>query len=449
MAVGNAQSVIYSALCITGSTWISEKDLKKYCQKKGLSFAQIVNASGIVQYNGHYSTKKVAQEENDIAINIMALKYMHPVKQTDDEKIEKLVHRFEEDENGGRRLHFHQVDAVKMVVNNSFSVLTGGPGTGKTTVLSAITYVLRHLNRNIEIAYTAPTGKAARRISESTGEMVTTLHKKLGITKDNSDTIIPISEDALFIDESSMNDNNLTACLSKAIKGGMRVVFVGDVDQLPSVGIGAVLRDLIASEVVSVTMLTHTFRQDNSSMLYSNICKCRKGETDFVEGPDFKPIKIQGEDINREAVMQIYNHYKQAIEEYGIDQVVVLLPYRKTGVCSNYMNNVLQKIANKRTIRYRYTNKVDNNMIDFTDIVSSTTSELCEVSASTETENFGITVLDSSIIVTYQVPFSTFFIVHVMVVLSIVTHSYFVPFGLVRDALYLPSSVVVILNVTD
>lgn len=94
----------------------------------------------------------------------------------------------------------------------------------------------------------------------------------------------------MFIDESSMNDTELSSILMRSIPDGRKVVFVGDVDQLPSVGPGAVLRDLIASNTVPVTMLTHTFRQDNSSKLFANICNIRKGIPEFLDGEDFHSI---------------------------------------------------------------------------------------------------------------------------------------------------------------
>ena len=226
------------------------------------------------------------------------------------------------------KLHEHQVDGVIMVVNNNFSVLTGGPGTGKTTVLSAITYVLRKLNDKVKIVFTAPTGKAARRISESTGENASTLHKKLGIGYQETEGE-PFYEDVLFIDESSMNDTSLTATLSKAMMNGRKIVFIGDVNQLPSVGNGAVLRDLIASNVVPVTMLTHTFRQDNSSCLYANICNVREGKPVFKDGKDFHPMLLDENCTEQEAMKTLQNIYAKEIEKYGKENVVVLLPYRK------------------------------------------------------------------------------------------------------------------------
>ncbi len=375
MANGNTSAAtdVLMALKQTGSTWISAAELETYCVRHHLSFERIISSRQIVEHDGYYSPRFVAEDETKIAINIMSLLYCSYIKITNDYTIEKLVHRFEEERNEGRKLHRHQVDAVKMVVNHSFSVLTGGPGTGKTTVLSAITFVLRELERDCTISYTAPTGKAARRITESTGEQAGTLHSKLNLKQDEETQnpeeqkeIDKIQESVLFIDESSMNDNYLSARLSEAMKDGMRVVFVGDVDQLASVGIGAVLRDLIASDVIPVTQLTYTFRQDNSSILYENICKCRQGDADFMEGEDFKTVIIpEIADADELAVKAIMEAYKQEAAVYGKENVIVLLPYRRTGVCSNILNKYIQHVANKETAGYRHTCEADKNTFFF------------------------------------------------------------------------------------
>ena len=295
----------------------------------------------------------------------MRLQFVIPSAKYDEAVIDQLIDEFEEQKNNGRKLHYHQRDAVKMVCNNNFSVLTGGPGTGKTTVLSAITYCLRALDQRIKIVFTAPTGKAARRITESTGEHSSTVHKKLGIGY-NSDLSSVFYEDVMFIDESSMNDTELSSILMRSIPDGRKVVFVGDVDQLPSVEPGAVLRDLIASNTVPVTMLSHTFRHDNSSKLFANICNIRNGIPQFIDGEDFHSILLPpGKGQEKLATQQILSAYLKAIKKYGIDKVVVLVPYRKKKLCSNSLNNQLQQIANPGKCGYQYTNQSDRNVLFF------------------------------------------------------------------------------------
>ena len=142
-------------------------------------------------------------------------------------------------------------------------------------------------------------------------------------------------------------------------------VFIGDVNQLPSVGNGAVLRDLIASNVVPVTMLTHTFRQDNSSCLYANICNVREGKPVFKDGKDFHPMLLDENCTEQEAMKTLQNIYAKEIEKYGKENVVVLLPYRKKGICSNALNNRLQRIANSERSGYRHYCKADDNTLFF------------------------------------------------------------------------------------
>lgn len=368
-----AEKIVDRALRRTGSTWILESDLEKEMARTNTGTMNDiiygVKDKFLVSFklgNGMtaYSTKHFHEAENDVAVNVMRLLFVKPSKKYPDWLIDNLINEFEEKENEGRKLHFHQRDAVKMVCNNNFSVLTGGPGTGKTTVLSAITYCLRALDQRIKIVFTAPTGKAARRVSESTGEHSSTVHKKLGIGYNSANAEL-FYEDVLFIDESSMNDIELSSTLMKAIPDGRKVVFVGDVDQLPSVGPGAVLRDLIASNVVPVTMLTHTFRQDNSSMLYKNICNIREGKPEFINGDDFHAIKLPPGNQNDAAIQHILKTYHEEVRKYGKDQVVVLLPYRKSGLCSNALNNKLQRLINPNRAGYRYYNHADKNALFF------------------------------------------------------------------------------------
>ena len=368
-----AEKIVDRALRRTGSTWITEHDLIAEMKKSNTGTMNDIiygiKDRFLVSYklnNGEtaYSTSHFNVAENDVAINVMRLQFVIASKKYPDWLINKILDEFEAEKNQGRKLHYHQRDAVRMVCNNNFSVLTGGPGTGKTTVLSAITYCLRNLNPRVKIVFTAPTGKAARRISESTKERASTINKKLGIGYNISEAET-FYEDALFIDESSMTDIELMATLVKAIPDGRKVVLVGDVHQLPSVGPGAVLRDLIASGVVPVTMLTHTFRQDNSSTLYTNICNIREGKPEFISGDDFHPVLLPPGKQTDAAVKHIKDAYLMEVAKYGADQVVILVPYRKKGMCSNTLNNYLQRLVNKNRSGYRYHNQLDNNTLFF------------------------------------------------------------------------------------
>lgn len=320
----------------TGSVWVDD--------------APDLTGEDRIFYQGKTTLRKYGEMENEVAKNVLRLKYESVPTTVKMSVVNDLIERFSKENHV--KLHFYQTDAARMAVTEPISILTGGPGTGKTTVLRAIAYVLRSLNRDVKIAFTAPTGKAANRIHESVGEKATTLHKKLGLGYGNKPE--PFTEDVLFIDESSMMDLPLAKALFSSIPSGKKVILVGDSDQLPSVGIGAVFRDLIDSGVVPTTRLTKTFRQSNKSVLFSNIQRIREGRCNFEEGDDFHSIPLpEGRltpEQKNEIAVSIRNTYLSAVSEYGIDQVCLLLPEKKrlATISSNAMSPFIQKKVNRR-----------------------------------------------------------------------------------------------------
>ena len=357
-----ATTLIYQLLGKTGSTWVSADELRTEAWKRGIVFDNILNDKNVVEYEGYYTTKKINIEEDRVAINVIRLLLCAPPVKHSDCEIESLICKFEETQNEGRKLHFHQKDAVKMIVNNNFCVLTGGAGTGKTTVLSCAVFVLRELNKKTRIVFTAPTGKAARRITESTKEYASTVHKKFGITLEGKEPI-PLEEDTLFIDESSMNDNEISSIIVSACATGKRIVMVGDVYQLLSVGLGAVLRDLIDSGIIPVTQLTHTFRQSNDSVLFKNITNIRNGCNEIIEGDDYHAIRLPdgcNQELEEMAFKLLKEKYVEQVKKWGVENVVLLLPYRRKGVCSNRLNNMVQRIVNRKEKGFGHFKKNEN-----------------------------------------------------------------------------------------
>jgi exodeoxyribonuclease V alpha subunit len=171
-----------------------------------------------------------------------------------------------------------QRSAIKMAITHPLSVLTGGPGTGKTTCIRALIAVLENANKRYALA--SPTGRAAKRLSEATGRPASTIHRMLGFTpgegfKYNSDK--PLKVDMLVVDEASMLDLLLTLHLLKALSPGTHLLFVGDIDQLPSVGAGDILHDIIASDIAPVTRLSVIFRQAAGSDIISNAHRINQG----------------------------------------------------------------------------------------------------------------------------------------------------------------------------
>lgn len=322
---------VLSKIKSDGSTWVPYKGLTDTPGMENLKF------------DGYATIGKIGDIESRVAENIMKfLKTTTLNYKVDESKIDSYIDEFERAANEGRKLHQKQRDAVKMVLGNPVSILTGGPGTGKTTVLSAIAYCLRKVKPGIKIVYTAPTGKAAARISESTGENATTLHKKLHLGYEVASPEI-YWNDCIFVDESSMIDLSLADNLFRACTPGCQIVLVGDPDQLPSVGIGTILRDLIRSEVIPCTMLTKTFRQDNSSVLFQNIQKVREGKSDFEEGSDFCNVVIDDNANINDIAKKVEEMYLDRVNKFGVENVCMLIPYRRLNknVLTSEMLNML------------------------------------------------------------------------------------------------------------
>ena len=178
-----------------------------------------------------------------------------------------------------------QKSAVKMVFKNKLSIITGGPGTGKTTIIKMLIKLLKY--EELEFALCAPTGRAAKRITETTGEEAKTLHRLLELGKMEDDTIninyevTRLKQDVVIVDEMSMVDIILMNYLSKAIQEKTRLILIGDSDQLPSVGPGSVLKDLIESQKIPTQKLTEIYRQAAESQIITNAHKINMGQEDL------------------------------------------------------------------------------------------------------------------------------------------------------------------------
>jgi exodeoxyribonuclease V alpha subunit len=182
-----------------------------------------------------------------------------------------------------------QASAIVGIVCEKFSILTGGPGCGKTTITLILVKLLQAMKRNVLLA--APTGRAAQRMTDVIGKESKTIHRllewQIGNFKKNEEN--PLDADFLIIDECSMLDINLTASLLKAVPFHSKVLFIGDADQLPSVGAGNVLRDMIASTAVPCFRLTKIFRQAQESLIIKYAHQINSGEMPYIDSPFRKP----------------------------------------------------------------------------------------------------------------------------------------------------------------
>ena len=242
-----------------------------------------------------------------------------------------------------------QVEAVKKAFTNLVSIITGGPGTGKTTVQRVLLYISEKLGEE-KILLTAPTGRASRRMAESTGKSeALTLHSALGLNNDEECEAADemLSEDFIIADEFTMADMRLSYELFKHIEKGVRVVIVGDVDQLPSVGPGNVFRELVLCGVIPVTTLDMVFRQGKDSRIAANAHKMQENDTNLDYGDDFIFCPA---DTAAEAADKVAEYYRSFVDAYGVDNVQVLTPFRKKGEASvNALNDRLWEMVNPKS----------------------------------------------------------------------------------------------------
>lgn len=274
------------------------------------------------------------------------------------EDLRRLKHTGEEIQEGGIVIDFEKIqnrmgidlseeqkDAIAGAINNGVTVITGGPGTGKTTILRGIAMILREMD--YFVALTAPTGRAAKRIKESTGYRGHTIHRLLEATLDEKkDEVVfrrnrenPLEVDAIIVDEASMIDIELMGRLLSACQDGTKLILVGDVDQLPPVGPGSVLRDIIDSEYIHTVSLNSIFRQAGESKIIVAAHQINRGEEpdlDYREGDDliFLPKRT----------------YREVQEEIvklaAYDEAQVITPTKKGELGTTILNRVLQESLN-------------------------------------------------------------------------------------------------------
>ena len=251
-----------------------------------------------------------------------------------------------------------QIDAIKSCFEENISIITGGPGTGKTTIINTISKI--YLDNGYNISLCAPTGRAAKRIEETTGIEAKTIHRMLGYIPSSYDDIghfeynedNPLDTDVIIIDEMSMVDVVLFEKLLRGMKDNTRLVIVGDVDQLPSVGAGNVLRDLINSKKIKYTKLVDIFRQSESSNIIVNAHKINNGQEPILneKNSDFFFLKTETPAITRNVVVDLIS--KRLPNAYGYDffKDIQILTQSRKGICGVFeLNRLLQDILNPKT----------------------------------------------------------------------------------------------------
>jgi len=254
------------------------------------------------------------------------------------------------------KMHDHQREAVKIAVNNGVSIITGGPGTGKTTIIKCILQIFKNMGKKVKLM--APTGRAAKRLSESTGEDASTIHRALEMTGGDENrfmfnTMTKLNYDVIIVDEVSMVDSQLMYYLVRAIKRGSKLILVGDKDQLASVGAGNVLSDILDSGCFAKMCLTQIYRQSEDSLIIVNAHSINNGKMPELNNKS-KDFFFDKKESNEDVLGSIINMCTARIPNYlGIDssKVQVLAPMKAGVVGIDNINKCLQDKINPPSLK--------------------------------------------------------------------------------------------------
>lgn len=298
----------------------------------------------LVSNGGAFYTRKCFQAEFGAAASLIRLSMQQGMAV----KVDHILKKVQEKEK--ITLNRKQREAIQMVFAHPVSIITGGPGRGKTTIIRFIIAIQEALKKDAMILLCAPTGKARRRMYESTDYPAMTIHKAIGLTgeagEEEWNQTEPMPDDLIIADEFSMVDMFLADKLFDSIKAGARLVMVGDKDQIESVGPGNVFKEMIDSGVIPVTVLDECFRQGKNSTILQNGDKINGNRLDLMYDESFQFLPAADA---KEASEIIQRLYQEELGKHRIEDVQVLSPLRKdTEAGSDALNTVLRDIVNPK-----------------------------------------------------------------------------------------------------
>lgn len=305
--------------------------------------ARLVAGGRLVSFHGNVYRRQTAEAERGLSEMVHAQLTERPLYTCTglDDAIDDVESKL------GFRLAAEQRKAVKTALTEGLSIITGGPGTGKTAIQKAILEIYHKQHPKAEICCCAPTGRAARRMAQSTGYPASTIHKALGlIANDEGEYGDPckLTANIVVVDEVSMLDIFLAVRLFAARQRGCQIVLIGDADQLPSVGPGAVLSEMIASGCIPTIRLDQVFRQNAGSRIALNAKLMRHGNLSLEFGDDFQFISSPDTASSANELVRLY---LQEAAKHGVDNVAMLSPYRqKTETGAGALNVLLRDQIN-------------------------------------------------------------------------------------------------------
>lgn len=350
----------------TGSTLVLSEDLlNEVCVLLGINkdnkreayeqvLANLIIDGYVKEYiedkEEYLSLNKFYKLEKNIASKIAKL-----LSFTNHQELDISYHLEMYEKHANIKLHESQKEAINSAINNNIVVITGGPGTGKTTIIRAINNILKTIGHKTLLL--APTGRASKRLSEATGDEAKTIHRALDINfkgKEFESAFNPETElecDAIIVDECSMIDSYVMSNLMNAVSVGMRLILVGDKDQLPSVGAGNILDDLINLNLIPVVKLSQIFRQASESQIVTNAHKINNGEElDITKSGDFFIMNKETNDENLELIVDLVSNRLPKFLKIEASQIQVLAPMKAGTLGVENLNNNIQEKLNPKTI---------------------------------------------------------------------------------------------------